>query len=70
VADIKGETMIKINVTDLLDLLAAIDALHKPYYDTCPDSFTMGERFCICGSDDPWPCPTVRLLHPEEARRG
>lgn len=49
------------------DVLDAIDALHQPYYDTDPDSFTIGYRFCMCGCEDPWPaCPTHLLIHPED----
>jgi hypothetical protein len=62
------------NVTDDLltamlnasDLLEAMDALHQPIpnpYDSSPDS--------LCGDClHFWPCPTTRLLHPEEADRG
>ena len=43
------------------DLLDAIDALHQP----CPDlGKWQGERRCLC--DSLYPCPTSRLLHPEE----
>jgi hypothetical protein len=41
-------------------VLDAIDALHQPDSD--------GDICDQCLSE--WPCPTVRLLHPEEADRG
>jgi hypothetical protein len=47
------------------DLLDAIDALHQPY--PLGDGRT-SEDCDECG--DRWPCPTARLLHPEEADRG
>lgn len=45
--------------------LAAIDALHRGEYDVDPDSFTMGQKFCVT-DDEEWPCRTHRILHPEE----
>jgi hypothetical protein len=39
------------------DLLDAIDALHQPISD----------HGLICDEcDHPWPCPTARLLHPDD----
>ena len=45
--------------------LDAIDELHRGEYDTNPDSFTIGEVFCIT-DDEVWPCRTHLLIHPQE----
>ena len=45
-------------ITELEATLAAIDALHKPVDFHCAT---------LCAEClDKWPCPTHRLLHPEE----
>jgi hypothetical protein len=48
------------------ELLEAINALHQPNWH---DNSNRQPMWCeTCGLD--WPCPTARLLHPEEADRG
>lgn len=59
---------LKAEVERLRAVLAIIDNSHEPQVDTDLDSFTMGGLFCT-EDDEPWPCHTHLLLHPEEASR-
>lgn len=51
-------------VSEAADLIAAIDALHQP--GDVEDYWTeSNDPYCLeCGIT--WPCPTHRILHPED----
>jgi lipopolysaccharide biosynthesis regulator YciM len=49
-------------IAALCDVLDAIDALHQPL-EIQHDSFT---RYGCRNCGFTWPCPTARLLHPED----
>ena len=47
------------------DLLEAIDALHQPRTEWDEWHECWLEPCCV-HDGHPWPCPTARLLHPDE----